>query len=165
MTKFELDKNVEKNSNPSFLNFLFKLIFHNFDTPFVNFWHECESYIFRMSSEANAVWSECLRVIEQHVNEQSYSTWFKPILPVKLEGSTLTIQVPSQFFYEYIEEHYINLLAKTLKRELGKEARLEYRIMVDSGNGKAKPLTMDVSGQSFKSYSKMLLIRPGTPSP
>jgi hypothetical protein len=37
MTKFELDKNVEKNSNPSFLNFLFKLIFHKFDTPFVNF--------------------------------------------------------------------------------------------------------------------------------
>jgi len=36
ITKFELDKNIKKNSNPFFLNFLFKLIFHNFDTPFVN---------------------------------------------------------------------------------------------------------------------------------
>jgi chromosomal replication initiator protein len=44
-------------------------------------------------------------------------------------------------------------LAKTLKRELGKEARLEYRIMVDSGNEKNKPLTMDVSGHGFKTYS------------
>jgi len=37
ITKFELDKNLKKkNSNPSYLNFLFKLIFHNFDTPFVS---------------------------------------------------------------------------------------------------------------------------------
>ena len=49
-----------------------------------------------MSTEASAVWNECLRVIEQHVNEQSFSTWFSPINPVKLEGSSLTIQVPSQ---------------------------------------------------------------------
>ena len=70
-----------------------------------------------------------------------------------IKEKILTIQVPSQFFYEYIEEHYVNLLAKTLKRELGKEARLEYRIMVDSGNNNNKPLTMDMPGQGYKSYS------------
>lgn len=56
--------------------------------------------------------------------------------------------------FEYIEEHYVNLLAKTLKRELGKEARLEYRIMVDSGNTRNKPVTMDVSGQGYKTFSE-----------
>jgi chromosomal replication initiator protein len=65
----------------------------------------------------------------------------------------LLIQVPSQFFYEYLEEHYVNLLAKTLKRELGKDARLEYRIMVDSGNSNNKPLTMDVPANNIKTYS------------
>jgi chromosomal replication initiator protein len=71
---------------------------------------------------------------------------------VLLKENVLTIQVPSQFFYEYIEEHYVNLLAKTLKRELGKNARLEYRIMMDSGNSKNRPLTMDVPGHGYKSY-------------
>jgi chromosomal replication initiator protein len=47
----------------------------------------------------------------------------------------------------------VNLLAKTLKRELGKEARLEYRIMVDSGNGKDKPLTMDIPGNGYKTFN------------
>jgi chromosomal replication initiator protein len=65
----------------------------------------------------------------------------------------LTIQVPSQFFYEYLEEHYIGLLGKTLKRELGKEARLEYRIMMDSGNQASKPITMDVPAQGYKTYT------------
>lgn len=106
-----------------------------------------------MEKSFDKVWSNCLEIIKDIVEWQHFKTWFEPIKPVGIKENVLTIQVPSQFFYEYIEEHYINLLAKTLKRELGKDARLEYRIMVDSGNGKTKPLTMDVSGQSFKSYS------------
>ena len=106
-----------------------------------------------MEKPFDKIWNSCLAIIKDIVEWQHYKTWFEPIKPVALKDNVLTIQVPSQFFYEYIEEHYINLLAKTLKRELGKEARLEYRIMVDSGNAKSKPLTMDVSGNTFRSYS------------
>jgi len=106
-----------------------------------------------MEKPFEKIWNNCLAIIKDIVEWQHFKTWFEPIKPVGLKDNVSTIQVPSQFFYEYIEEHYINLLAKTLKRELGKDARLEYRIMVDSGNGKSKPLTMDVSGQTFKSYS------------
>ena len=106
-----------------------------------------------MEKAFEKVWINCLSIIKDIVEWQHFKTWFEPIQPVAIKDNVLTIQVPSQFFYEYIEEHYINLLSKTLKRELGKDARLEYRIMVDSGNVKNKPLTMDVSGQSFKSFS------------
>ena len=82
------------------------------------------------------IWNNCLNIIKDIVEWQHFKTWFQPITPVELKGNVLMIQVPSQFFYEYLEEHYVTLLAKTLKRELGKDARLEYRIMVDSGNGK-----------------------------
>ena len=106
-----------------------------------------------MDKTHDKVWLNCLGIIKDIVEWQHFKTWFEPIKPVELKGKVLTIQVPSQFFYEYLEEHYVNLLAKTLKRELGKDARLEYRIMVDSGNDKNKPLTMDVPGQGFKTYS------------
>jgi chromosomal replication initiator protein len=99
------------------------------------------------------VWNECLDVIKDIVEWQHFKTWFEPIKPVELKGNVLVIQVPSQFFYEYLEEHYVNLLAKTLRRVLGKEARLEYRIMVDSGNQNNKPLTMDVPAHGYKSFS------------
>jgi chromosomal replication initiator protein len=106
-----------------------------------------------MEKAFEKVWINCLDIIKDIVEWQHFQTWFEPIKPVALKEKVLTIQVPSQFFYEYLEEHYVSLLAKTLKRELGKEARLEYRIMVDSGNSKNKPLTVDVPGQGYKSYS------------
>ncbi|MCX8019297.1 MAG: chromosomal replication initiator protein DnaA [Chitinophagaceae bacterium] len=105
-----------------------------------------------MDKNAEKVWNNCLKIIKDIVEWQHYKTWFEPIKPVSLKSNVLVIQVPSQFFYEYLEEHYVNLLAKTLKRELGKNARLEYRIMVDSGDGKNKPVTMDVSAQGFKTF-------------
>jgi chromosomal replication initiator protein len=106
-----------------------------------------------MDNSYDKIWQGCLAIIKDIVEWQHFKTWFEPIKPVALKGHILTIQVPSQFFFEYLEEHFVDLLAKTLKRQLGKEARLEYRIMVDSGNEKNKPLTMDIPGNSQKTFS------------
>src|SRR6478672_7403478 len=103
-----------------------------------------------MEKNAELVWSNCLSIIKDIVEWKHFKTWFEPIQPVILKENVLIIQVPSQFFYEYLEEHYVNLLAKTLKRESGKDARREYRLMVGGGNTSNKPVTMDVSGQGFK---------------
>lgn len=106
-----------------------------------------------MTKSADQVWKSCLAIIKDIVEWQHFKTWFEPIQPVELKGKILTIQVPSQFFFEYLEEHYVTLLAKTLKRELGKEANLEYRIMMDSGNSNNSPITMDVPGHGYKTYT------------
>nr|WP_294905841.1 chromosomal replication initiator protein DnaA [uncultured Lacibacter sp.] len=106
-----------------------------------------------MTKTAEQVWKSCLTIIKDIVEWQHFKTWFEPIRPVELKNKILTIQVPSQFFFEYLEEHYVTLLAKTLKRELGKEANLEYRIMMDSGNNNSQPITMDVPGHGYKTYT------------
>ena len=79
------------------------------------------------------VWNNCLRIVRDIIRPQSFRTWFEPIKAVKLAGSVLTIEVPSNFFREYMEEHYIDLIGKALKRVLGKEAKLEYNVRVVSG--------------------------------
>ena len=86
-------------------------------------------------SNAELVWKNCLKIIKDNVNIQSYRTWFEPINPVKIENNVLTIQVPSQFFYEWLEEHYVSLLRRTIKREMGNDARLEYRIVIENSSG------------------------------
>lgn len=106
-----------------------------------------------MTKTADQVWKSCLTIIKDIVEWQHFKTWFEPIRPVELKNKILTIQVPSQFFFEYLEEHYVTLLAKTLKRELGKDANLEYRIMMDSGNNNNQPITMDVPGHGYKTYT------------
>lgn len=106
-----------------------------------------------MSKPHEIIWNGCLDIIRDIVEWQHFKTWFEPIQPIELKENVLLIQVPSQFFYEYLEEHYISLLAKSLKRLLGKEARLEYRIMVDSGTTKNNG-TIDLpASSSYKAYT------------
>jgi chromosomal replication initiator protein len=97
-----------------------------------------------MQNDCRVVWNNCLTVIRENVADQSYKTWFEPIVPVRLFNNVLTIQVPSQFFYEWLEEHYVHLLRKAIDAELGPSGRLEYSIIVDKGNEKNRPLVINV---------------------
>lgn len=83
-----------------------------------------------MIKDCATVWDSCLRTIRKNVNTQSFKTWFEPIRPVQLEGGALTIQVPNKFFYEWLEEHYVALLKRTIRQELGDMGRLEYQILM-----------------------------------
>ncbi|MBR2196474.1 MAG: chromosomal replication initiator protein DnaA [Salinivirgaceae bacterium] len=83
-----------------------------------------------MDKDYKQVWSNCLRLIKDNVRSAEYSTWFADIVPVKLNGRILTIQVPSTFYYEYLEETYIDLLRKVLHAELGDGAGLEYNVVL-----------------------------------
>jgi chromosomal replication initiator protein len=90
------------------------------------------------------VWDNCLKIIKDNVSLQSYKTWFEPIKPIHLDDNVLTIQVPSQFFYEWLEEHFVTLLRKIIKRELGQDGRLEYRIVVENSSGNTNPYTINI---------------------
>lgn len=113
-----------------------------------------------MSKTADSVWNECLKIIKDNVNQQSFKTWFEPIKPVKLEGHVLTIQVPSQFFYEWLEEHYVTLLRKALKRELSNDARLEYQVVVDSSTAKHAPYTINIPTYSNATHKNPEVAAP-----
>lgn len=84
-----------------------------------------------MSFDYASAWKECLSIIEDSINPQSFTTWFKPISPVGLEQNNLTIQVPSQFFYEWLEGHYSSLINQALLQILGENAKLTYSVTVN----------------------------------
>jgi chromosomal replication initiator protein len=94
-----------------------------------------------MSVTAESVWDNCLSFIEDNIQPQAYKTWFEPIKPVKLTNKALSIQVPSKFFYEWLEEHYVKLLKVALVKELGNTARLVYIIKMENTYGNKKPFT------------------------
>lgn len=74
------------------------------------------------------VWNNCLRIIEQIIEPQKFDTWFRPLKPISFKESTITIEVPSDFFREYLEGAYLDVLKKTLKRVIGENARLVYKV-------------------------------------
>jgi chromosomal replication initiator protein len=114
-----------------------------------------------MSSKSHEdVWNSCLSVIKDNVNLQSYKTWFEPIKPIRLKENILTIQVPSQFFYEWLEEHYITLLKKVIKKELGPEGKLEYSIIMDNNFNSSKPYTVNIPTSNRKETKNPAVAMP-----
>lgn len=94
-----------------------------------------------MEITAQSVWNNCLEFIKDNIQPQAYKTWFEPIQAVKLSGNALSIQVPSKFFYEWLEEHYVKILKVALTKELGEDAKLVYVIKMENTYGNKQPFT------------------------
>lgn len=79
------------------------------------------------------VWDNCLLIICQYVNNQSFKIWFELICLVNLCDMVLMIQVFNCFFYEWLEEYYVGLLKMIICKELGDNVQLLYQIVNGSG--------------------------------
>jgi len=97
-----------------------------------------------MNKTASSVWDNCLAFIKDNIQPQAYKTWFLRIKPVKLNDQILSIEVPSKFFYEWLEEHYVKLLKTALQKELGNEARLVYSIRMENTFGNKTAFTENI---------------------
>lgn len=77
-------------------------------------------------------WKRCLELIRSRLNQQQFTTWFEPIRfkSYDFESKEVAIYVPSQFFYEYIEENYRQLIYLALYHVFGQETRLVYQVAV-----------------------------------
>ena len=113
-----------------------------------------------MVKDCNIVWGNCLQTIREHVNPQSFKTWFEPIKPVGLDGKALTIQVPNKFFYEWLEEHYVGLLKKSVRSQLGEDGRLEYQILLRTDESQYKPTKGSPSDESSNSRDAQEIKNP-----
>ncbi|HAF60727.1 MAG TPA: chromosomal replication initiator protein DnaA, partial [Anaerolineaceae bacterium] len=106
-----------------------------------------------------------MNVIRDNIPEPAFNTWFLPIVPLNYQDQVLTVQVPSQFFYEYLEDKYLDLIQHTLYREIGEGTILNYRILVETENNTA--VEMRGETKSFASSDKSLRkkISEKVPSP
>ena len=95
-----------------------------------------------IEKEHIVLWSRCLSVIRDNVPETIFKTWFEPIVPLIYQNKALTIGVPTQFFYEILEEKYADLLRVALNKEIGEGTQLVYRVLIDKTNDQ----TIDLVG-------------------
>ena len=90
-----------------------------------------------MNNSHQALWDNCLQLIQANVTEQQFKTWFAPIVFEKFSETTreLLVQVPSSYVYEYLEQYYVGLLSKVFARVFGPNVKLRYRIVTDKSHG------------------------------
>ena len=102
-----------------------------------------------MKTDFKSLWKNCLKIIEDNISDDAYNTWFAPIIPISYRDNIFTVQVPSQFFYEYLEEKFIDLIQQTLYRVMGEETILNYRVVVASASNTAVEIRGESKKQSF----------------
>lgn len=91
------------------------------------------------------VWANCLDVIKDNVDVNAFDTWFVPIVPVGLKSDgTLVLQVPSHTYYDCLETHYVKLLKRVIRKELGPSGKLEYRVVMCQGHGPSSSTTINL---------------------
>ncbi len=119
--------------------------------------------------QAQRMWAACLGMLSEHINSQTFKTWIEPLTPLGLEASVLTLRVPSQFFYDWIAEHYEELITSVASHVLGRPATICYEIATEDPLVDTEPETHPVPQQS-RTEKRVLPAqsessRMGNPSP
>lgn len=112
----------------------------------------------RTVKDPSSVWRDCLKTIKDNVTLMTYNTWFVPIKPLDLDKSILRIQLPSQFFWEWIDEHYNTLITRTIHDILGPDAKLAYVISDEIEEKEASQVQKD--GEAKKQTSVSVSEKP-----
>lgn len=114
-----------------------------------------------MDRNITLIWDNCLRFMRDNLNSiedkegsslnDSFELLFAKVRPISLVDKNLTLQVPSDFYREYIEDNYLSLLSAALRKNIGKGVKLWYSVMENKpGNKKTPPETVQIKGQSVQ---------------
>ena len=83
-----------------------------------------------MQDNINILWAECQQILKDNLSQSAYQTWFASIEPIQWEDNLLVLQARSQFIVDYIEDNYLDLLSRVLRKIFGVQVQLEYRILM-----------------------------------
>ena len=116
------------------------------------------------------IWNDCLEIIKRVVEPQQYATWFSPVRPVSLVDSKLTLEVPSDYFREYLESAYLDILRMSIRRVIGPDAKLFYTLrpvkngeeMKVPGQQASTPVNRPITINAPQGGSPSAFVYPGT---
>ena len=85
-----------------------------------------------MNKNEQILWQRCLEMFRSNVSEQQFQTWFSPMRLKSYDAAQkeLAVYIPSQFFFEYLEEHFRRLIHVTVSRFFGEDVTLTYEVEV-----------------------------------
>jgi chromosomal replication initiator protein len=63
-----------------------------------------------MESSSDAIWQNFLSLIKEKTSVQTYQTWFLPLKLLFISPQSVSIEVPSIFFSNWIKENYLDAI-------------------------------------------------------
>ena len=92
-----------------------------------------------ISLTKDELWMNCLLYIKDRIQDQAYQTWFDGVVATNLNKEEITLQVPNQFHYEWLESKYRNLIDNAIKENANHPLVVNYSIVISDKSMKAIP--------------------------
>ncbi len=97
------------------------------------------------TNNLESTWNDVLDIIKEDLNNVSYTTWFKPIKPLKLDSNQVYLQAPEEFLRNMITRRYNNLLKNSFSHVLGKDIDIKILIPGEEIEEKDTPIKAEES--------------------
>ena len=81
-----------------------------------------------IKNDIAGAWSQVYGCLEKKLPGHAIHAWFEPIFPVGFRNNIFLLEVPNQFFLEWIESHYKEDIIKTLEEIYGEQVK--YKLLV-----------------------------------
>jgi len=96
------------------------------------------------------VWIDIKEQLKATLPDHAFNTWFEPIGFIGHTDNELVLEVPNQFFYEWIESHYKNQITNTAQTLTGNNINIKYTVALEK---KATIETTDIIYSNKRSNS------------
>lgn len=103
----------------------------------------------KLPRSAQEIWGAALGALQLEVSRNNYETWLKNTLGLRLDGTVLTIGVPSSFAAEWLERRLSPIVQKTLRAVYQGDLQVRYVVRQPLADAHVELLAGDASEPSF----------------
>ncbi len=81
-----------------------------------------------LSMNHSKIWEKSKERIKTSQPLHAYSTWFDPIRSIGLSENELVLEVPNQFFFEWIQSHYKQIIKDEVEAVYRGQIKIKYTV-------------------------------------
>ena len=93
-------------------------------------------------------WKQLKENLKKSQPQHAYATWFEPLVCINLNEDAFVIEVPNQFFFEWIQSHYKEVIEKEASLVLGRNMAVKYTVSPERAQRNTEPAITQSSTNS-----------------
>ena len=107
-----------------------------------------------MNINKDQFWQNCLSYIQTRIPDQAYQTWFDDVRVSSINGEEITLLVPNQFHYEWLESKYRHLIDASIKETGSHPLVVNYSVVISNKSTEEIPPLMPKEKPIPKGYHR-----------
>ncbi|MFH1479533.1 MAG: chromosomal replication initiator protein DnaA [Candidatus Omnitrophota bacterium] len=92
-----------------------------------------------MTTDLSNIWNKILAYTKEEIGDRAFENWFIQTRLVSISDDSISIQVPSNFFKDWIYDHYRDALNIAILKTIGKTLSLQFEVKAQSGLADSSP--------------------------